>query len=142
MAFIVQNSRERGRVSQDTHAPRERVGNAHGAAFRFLAFLVQRSSRRSFWRIELPIARNAPVHRKNCMLWEWRALIITAPEKQGLGLPEAVHRREMLRPINLGGLVENRGEQLVAVNFGVEGIDEPLHILRHFDIAERIHEVT
>jgi hypothetical protein len=57
-------------------------------------------------------------------------------------LPEAVHRREMLRPINLGGFVENRGEQLVAVNFGVEGIDEPLHILHRFDIAERIHEVT
>ena len=37
MAFIVQNSRERGRVSQYTHATRERIGNAHSAAFCFLA---------------------------------------------------------------------------------------------------------
>jgi hypothetical protein len=40
------------------------------------------------------------------------------------------------------GLVENRGEQLIAVNFGVEGIDQPLNILRRFDIAERSHSVT
>ena len=31
-----QNSRERGWVSQHTNATRERVGNAHTAAFRFL----------------------------------------------------------------------------------------------------------
>ena len=37
LVVIVQNSRERGWVSQHTNATRERVGNAHTAAFRFLA---------------------------------------------------------------------------------------------------------
>jgi hypothetical protein len=37
MAFIVQSSSERGRVSQYTHATRERIGDAHSAAFRLLA---------------------------------------------------------------------------------------------------------
>src|SRR5207244_4714289 len=80
------------------------------------------------------------LHWKNGVLWKWRALIITTSEQHGL--PEAVHRREMLRPIHMRGLVENRGEQLIAVNFGVEGIDQPLNILRRFDIAERSHSVT
>ena len=37
LVVIVQNSRERDWVVQHTNATRERVGNAHSAAFRFLA---------------------------------------------------------------------------------------------------------
>jgi hypothetical protein len=139
MAFVVENSRERGGISQHTHATRERVGNAHRADFRFL----------TLWSSEVFIDRlreqgEPPfemrlLHRKNGVLWKWRALIIAAPEKQGL--PKAVHRRQMRRPIHVRGFVEDRGEQLVAVNFRVESIDESFHILRRFDIAEGIHEV-
>ena len=137
MAFIVENSRERGGVSQHTHATRERVGNAHSAAFRFLAFWSSEVFVDRFREQSEPPFEMRLLHWKNGVLRKWRALIVTAPEKQRL--PEAVHRREMFRPIHLRDFIEDRGEQLVAINFGVEGIDKLFHILRRFDVAEVLH---
>ena len=80
MAFIVQNSRERGRLSQDTHATGERIGNAHSAAFRFLALWPSEVFLDRFREQSEPPFEMCLLHWKNGVLWKWRALIVTAPE--------------------------------------------------------------
>jgi hypothetical protein len=80
MAFIVQSSSQRGRVSQYTHATRERVGNAHSAAFRFLALWSSEVFVDGFGEQREPPFEMCLLHSKNGVLWKWRALIVTAPE--------------------------------------------------------------
>ena len=80
MAFIVQSSSERGRVSQHTHATPERVGNAHGAAFRFLALWSSEVFVDRFGEQTEPPFEMRLLHWKNGVFWKWRALIVTAPE--------------------------------------------------------------
>lgn len=77
---MVQSSSERGRVIQDTHATLERIGNAHSAAFRFLALWSSKVFVGRFREQSEPPFEMCLLHWKNGVLWKWRALIVTAPE--------------------------------------------------------------
>lgn len=131
------SSAESSWIGQHTHALGKSVGDADGAVLRLLAFLTDKVFVDRFHEQRQPAFEMRLLHWKDGVFWKGRALVITRAEKHRL--PEAIHLRQMLGPIDAGRLVKNGREQLVAIHLGVKGIDQRLHIFRCFDVSEEVH---
>ena len=66
------------------------------------------------------------------MFWPGLAFVFAGAEKH-FG-PERIHGGEMMVPIDLGDVVEDGAENIVAIHAVVEGIDEGLDVLFGADV--------
>ena len=73
--------------------------------------------------------------RKDGVLGPGLAFVIAGAEKH-FG-PERIHGREVMVPIDLRDLVEDRPEEIVAVDPVVEGIDQSLDVLLCADVVQQ-----